>query len=359
MPGCEPDWGSRLRSACGAAAVSTLQSAIRRSGRCSTALSVLTLTLIIGCDARQDALGRLPGDGSLLIVIGPSQTDPAWPAIRGGVRRFAQHAAYLRIETIATKQQNIADKRALFERELAREPAAIVLFVTDPIVDRRLAERATERGIVLVTVGARIEGARPFAHVEVDYPNAAERLAERLMELSGGRRTYALLHERGKDELATRVHDHFMRIARPNGLMVMLEQTNLHETRTSAPSAVSSLLTRFRHLGLVVVLSNDVDPRLLKPSDHPAKLVLLSATPNHWPALAEGRVATLLGPLDGDIGYSVARVAAEGLNGDIRPGRVHGVACEIVDQAGLSAFEARYRAAAELDRAHAEPADRQ
>ncbi|MFO0838110.1 MAG: substrate-binding domain-containing protein [Phycisphaerae bacterium] len=313
---------------------------------------VLFLPLFAGCGGAEDAkrLGRLPTSGTLVTVIGPSQDDPAWPATRGGIRRFAEHAEYLRIETMTPSARNVAEKRALFEQELGRKPAAIVLFVTDADVDRRLAERAAEESVLLVTVGARLNGVRPFAHVEPDLPALAERLAERLPDIAGEQRTYALIHDRGANEMATRCHDHFMRVARLKTSLVQLAECNAFESNRIADDVIAEFCGRFRHLGLIVLLGATDTPRAASAiGAGQTRLVVLSATPDHWGLLESGKAAALAGPLDGELGYTLARVTAEGLNGDVRPGRTHPVPCEIVTPAELPGFEQRYAEAAGME----------
>jgi len=316
-------------------------------------LIAATLCSITGCKADPIAPGtkRLPPAGSLVVFIGPSEFLPEWPGVVGGARRLARELPYLRFEYQAPDTSEVAAYDALIAAALARSPVALCLYVTDPDLVAPSLPRIRRAQILLVTGGYRVPEAPAFAHVSVDWPGAAETLAENLKKAVAPQRSYLLVHDQGRDETATSCFERFLAVARSEYGVKCLESRNSAERGRAPQAQILEMVERYPHAGLVVTL--DPEPWLslrapLRLRGKP-RYATLSAVPVLWADLQNGAAAALVGPLDGDIGYAMVDFVRFGLVNEGGEGSEKRIRCELVTPQSLADFAARYAAAADAD----------
>lgn len=318
----------------------------------------------------------MPPRDALLVILGPEDTDPRRPAIVGAARRYVEQIPYLRLAVPPLPDADPQTLERCVDEALSQSPAAVCLWVSDPIQARPLAERIRLHGAVLVTMGAPIDGVIPFAHVAPDLPGGARLLAENLARLANGRRSYILLHEDGASAAARPVYDRFMPAARDQPL-TLLEQREVRPDGPTAPQVLREMLGRFRHAGLVVTLLPDpwlTEPASLildpgraadgerMPPPGPAggtpsatgpsrgpRFVTLSAVPPLWRYLRSGEAAALVGPLDGLIGSTAVELAVRGMMRTRSDNAYRLIPCELVTRENLESFARRYAEAGNLE----------
>ncbi|MBP7747895.1 MAG: sugar ABC transporter substrate-binding protein [Phycisphaerae bacterium] len=326
-------------------------------GSALTALSYLIVfASLMGCE-RSD--GPPSGDaralrGALVAVIGPAEGHPQWPGIRGGAERFAAGNPSLRLLCTAPREEWGETLATAVERVLSDRPAIVCLWITDPEAAAPSVARIANQQVVLVTMNARATAGYPAAHVDLDWSSAAHLLGSQLGVVAAGRRSYVLVHEEGRDPLATACYRRFAAAASRQYDLTLLEARR----GTGDPrAAVEELLGRFSHAGLVITLNPDVwltaragwDGEL-RARNREFRFATLSAAPVLWSRLgtpaAPGDAAALVGPLDGQIGYAAVELAARLLLGTQRATLERVISCELVTPETLADFAQRYAAAA-------------
>lgn len=321
----------------------------------AVALHFVIVIGLTGCDRKPSPPrgGRVPPNGSLMIVIGPAADDPTWPAIRGGAERFAATLPNLVFDYVAPLDDDYAARKLLIDQCIERKPKAICLYVTeagggskpehDPFV--ALADQIRRSDILLVTMGRRLgDGSRYYAHVGVDLAWAADAIGRNLTAIAVDKRSYLLLHQRDLSAESTRIYNRFTLAARRDATMTRLREQRAAPSTAEQHRQLREMLAEFPNAGLIVTLT----PRLWleQPAgaalDSRNRFVTLSTAPPLWPRLRKGEAAALAGPLHGEIGYTAVSKAWSGLLAGEPLGRVELIPCELVTPDTLDDFAKRY-----------------
>ena len=334
---------------------------------------LLFLTAVTGCETKPRSLksGRQLPPGAMIAVIGPSQIHPNWKGIRGGAQRYAAQGGFLDCLTVAPTNEDSAALLALVDSVIAKNPVAVCLCVERPDIAGPAAQRIIDNGILLVTIGRQIEGVPAFGHVAVGWPEAAEILGRNLTELlpetvnrfgrQRSERSYILLHEDGRDELTSLCYTRFSVVTRNVPRLALLEERNAAQSDRPPSELIRDMLEHFPSAELIVTLNPEVwlsiQPRYNLPtrtkpdgeSEFTTHFASLGAPPRMWPRLRSREAKALVGPLDGEIGYTALELAVQGvmLNPDVLTRRV--ITCELVTPENLGDFARRYALAANLD----------
>ena len=334
---------------------------------------LLFVTVVTGCETKPRSLksGRQLPPGAMIAVIGPSQIHPNWKGIRGGAQRYADQGGFLDCLTVAPTDEEPAALLNLVDGVITKKPVAICLCVERPDSARPAAKRIIDNGILLVTIGRRIEGVSAFGHVAVGWPEAAEILGRSLTVLlpetvnrfgrKRSERSYILLHEDSRDELTSLCYTRFSVVTRNVPRLALLEESNAAQSDRPPNELIQEMLKHFPSAELIVTLNPDVwlslQPHYNLPtrtnpngeSEFTTHFASLGAPPRMWPRLRSREAKALVGPLDGEIGYTALELAVEGvmLNPDVLTRRV--ITCELVTPETLGDFARRYALAANLD----------
>lgn len=319
-------------------------------------LYLFIIATLIGCDSQSTRPGPDQARGALIVVIGPSETDPQWAGIAGGAQRYAGSVPFMRVQCVAPAADTPRDLLAKVQETLADRPQAVCLYVADcasarPAIDAVLASHA-----LVVTMGTPCGDVRVAGHVGPNLPDGAEALGRNLVRIAGGRLTYVLVHANGVDEQGTRCYQRFSEQARQQDIRLLADATTPRRGE-SAAVLLRGLLERFPNAGLVVSL--DPAPwllpqagleRELRAANAGFRFATLSAVPALWARLGTperpGDAVALVGPLDGEIGYLAVEMAAQLLLGGNQTSRERTVPCELVTADNLADFARRYAAAA-------------
>ncbi len=338
----------------------------------AVAFYLLMASLVTGCDRQPAATRR---QHQLVAIVGPSQTHPQWPGVRGGALRYEAAVPSVRIWCTAPPAATSADLLASVHYALDQQPQAVCLYIVDAEAARQSVDAILARQIVLVTIGLRPSDTRLYGHVDADLPAGAELLGGNLSSIAVGRKSYLLVHESGHDETATTCYERFMAAVQRHIGPELLASRNSAVVGTglkpasqsvgtgstpipqSAARQIESLLATFPHAGLLVTLNPDVWltgsagwQRRLHDLNPEFRFATLAAPPALWRRLGTpqtpGDAAALVGPLDGDLGFAAVEIAAQALlsTGALIPVRC--LPCELVTPENLPDFARRYAAAA-------------
>lgn len=324
--------------------------------------------MFMGCGPGND--GRdgpaPPSSGTLVAVIGPSGAHPQAAGIGGGAARYFRQVPAVRGFCVEPTDGSATALLATTKRALEQRPAAVCIYIADPELARPSIDRIAADQVVLVTMGRRYDDPRVFGHVGVDIPDAAEQLAQQLGEIAGSGRTYLLVHQSGRSDLATDVYRRFILTAsRKYGRdeLRLLKQLpdpdpgkTLYDTRSQV-ALVEDLLGLFPHASLLVTLDPEVWlvaragwERELRALNSGFRFVTLSSAPVLWRYLGTpeqpGAAAALVGPVDGDIGYAAVELAVQSLLAHKSPRTTRSIRCEVVTPQTLPEFARRYADAA-------------
>jgi ABC-type sugar transport system substrate-binding protein len=312
----------------------------------------LVFALFTGCRRPPDSAGsgRAFPVGGIIGVIGPSDSDASWPGIRGGAERYHVQSPHIDCLAVTPADDSPQALLAAAEQVCNRKPVAICLCVNDPRGAVPAARRIVAQHIVLVTIGLPVHGVTANGIVEIGWPEAAGILGRNLDVVARGRKSYSLLHEKGRDALSTECYDQFIVAAASRTSMTMLAERDIATASKPAYQLVQEMLQAYRHTGLIVTLTPQVwlseRPRLKLPDLN--RFATLGAAPPLWGRLRSGEAVALVGPLDGDVGYAAVDMAVrkameipEALSRRVIP-------CELVTPQTLPAFARRYAAAANL-----------
>lgn len=331
-----------------------------RLARCLAYLVVLSA--VIGCerqDYRERGRKKLENGGQI-VLVGPSREDPQWPGICGGALRFMAGVPTVRVECVVPEKDTVQSMRELLEAQLAREPAAICVYVTpedvaEPTALRANLDRIARAQVLLVTMGCNPNDPRVYGHVNVDLEGGAELLGSSVERLAADRRSYVLVHEDGADQLASAVYARFASGIRHQHATDwhLLEAVNTAERGNTPADAVVELLKTFPHVGVVVTLNPkpwlDTPPgwiQDLRGLNARFQFATLTTSPALWgrlgtPALP-GTALALVGPLDGDIGYAAVDLVVQALVSEREAVPRRTIPCEVVTAETLVDFARRY-----------------
>lgn len=317
-------------------------------------LCVIVATLALapaGCGRNQPRPGQLPPSGSVLFIIGPSEFDSRWPAIRGGARRALREAPYLKGEFANVQNADRSDLAALVQRAADRKALALCLYSDDAAADRDAIRMATRSEMKVILMGCALSTEGAVGIAQFNLPRAAALLSRNLADLSAGRLSYVLLHGNGESELGTRCFLEFGTTPLDRPSLRLLDDVAVTGDAAAWQKAVQSILQRFPNVGLVVTLDPkpwlSEAPRLRLPES--SRFATLSAAPGLWPRLRSGEAAALVGVCDGELAYQATRMAIATLIGTELDGAVRTIPHELVTAATLDDFSRRYAEAGELN----------
>ena len=329
---------------------------------------VSAITTLTGCESNPETRtgGRPLPSGALVAVIGTSETNPNWPGIRGGARRYDAQYPNVTCLTAAPEDTSTESLMAVVDRVCEKQPLAICLCVEDADRARAAAKKIQSRPILLVTIGTPVEGVNAYGGVEVGWPEGASLLGRALSEVAGDPPNpnmphigpgYVLIHEDGKNPIASSCYARFIVGAEGNSRLSLLKQRNAAQTDRSQRDLVEGLLAEFPSVRLVVTLNPQpwlvLQPRLRLPSGN--RFCTLAAPPRLWARLQSGEAAALVGPLDGEIGYTAVDMAVHAIMEIPGAVRRRVIPCHLVTADTLADFAAEYAAAADLDLAEILP----
>jgi ABC-type sugar transport system substrate-binding protein len=308
---------------------------------------------LTGCEqVPSSAQGARVGSSEALVyLVGPASSCPQWRAIKGGAARYAQRLPYMRMKSARPELDTPEALAATVARVLDEEPVAVCLYIVDPVTVRPVAKQILKNTPILVTMGAPLDETGVFAHVNSPAVNAAELLGRNLPKYADGRRSYLLVHEKGKNPLATQCYRSFMAAASQHPSMSLLEQGNAAGSDLPPSGLLTRMLDRFRRAGVVVTLNPEVwlaaSPEALLSEAN--RFATLGAFPELWPHLRSGRALALAGPLDGEIGFAALELVSAALTKSREFGTQRFIVPELVTAETLDDFARRYAAAAGLD----------
>jgi ABC-type sugar transport system substrate-binding protein len=294
--------------------------------------------------------------GVRIAIVGAYENDPRWPGIRGGAARFLTSVPSLVGDFAAAPEQTSDSLKDVVAKILERRPSAVCLDVADAETARAAAELVLDSQIVLVTLGMPLDDARVTRHVSVDWPGGAELLGGNLTRVAAGRKSYLLVHDRGRNPTATRNYQRFTAAAQNQYGVTLLQEEEAVVPDVAAQRS-EELLRRFSHAGLLVTLNANIWvtaragwQRDLRALNSEFRFVALSTAPTLWARLgtpeAPGDAAALAGPLDGEIGYAAVQAAVQKLFSPSTPFADPVIRCELVLPENLTDFAQRYSAAA-------------
>lgn len=333
-----------------------MRGAHRRPARNAARLGpsyLIVLTALTACDRspRDQHLGRLPADESIITFIGPPASNPQGEWILEGARSTAARYPNVKLITLLAKGDSEADYEEALGRALSTKPRALCVYVSNPEAADEPLRKLVQKSTFLITVGTRVSGLSAYGHVDSDLPAAAEALGSNLGQLAGGGQSYLLLHEAGRSTLATQVYNRFMLRARGQIGMTLLDEINTDDETHAGQAPLNLLrdmLGRFKNAALVVTLTPA--PWLAAPPDRTLgagnRLVSLPASVALWPALRQGRAAALAGPLDGELGQFAIELAMMGITDSEKPGLTRIARSEVVTAKNFEDFASRYARAA-------------
>lgn len=333
----------------------------------------VSLLITAACDRSSETVprGHAVSPNSLLVVIGPTEDTPEWPALRGGVARYLRDLTNPRCVFLTPATGAPEALRATVDDALRRDPSVICLCLPDGDQAGDAIGRIVAKSIPLITFGNREADERVNGHVTPDWGGGVDLLARQMPRLVGAGRGYLWLHADGRDSQASYHRQRFLSAMQKQAGATLLEEQSVipvDADRLTGPTPanaadraaeqVRDLLTRFRSATLVVTF--DGEPWL---SAHPAWLAQLrqiapdyrfatfSSAPVLWPLLQSTDqreyAAALVGPLTGQIGYEAARMAIEVLMGLVPSPKSRSVPVELVLPDTLADFARRYAEAAD------------
>ncbi len=278
------------------------------------------------------------------------------------MRRYAASIPHLRLE-LREFPDDASQAVPSLDAALAANPAAMCVYLPDEFSGRWYAgagpdaveatrawmEGPAARRTVVIAAGTDL-GLPAVGHVGADFPQCAEALGRSLARLAAGRRSYSLLHQSGRSSTASRGRTRFLDVVQRAHELTLLEEREMPADPRAARRCATELLAKFSHTGLLVTLSPEL--WLAKPPDFTLgeryRFATIGAASALWPRLRSGEAAALIGPLDGEIGYSSARLAWETLTGAKPAGTRVTIPSELVTLDTLADFEQRYRLAADM-----------
>lgn len=323
-----------------------------RLQRCQAGLLgalLLSALVLAGCERQQTPTGAragVPEQVRRVVLIGPSQFDPQWPAIQGGARVAAASAPFLELDCIAPKSVTEADFAALVDDVLKAPPFAVALCTLNRPGAVEQGERLHRAGAKLITIGTRLDDAPVYGHVEMDMAGAAELLGGNLPTLLNGQRTYVLVTA-DDDALAALELQRFQSAA---GSSFDARQLAEVAGGQDAAAQLAAALDRYRNTALVISLRPDLwlaqpPPLTLNPN---GRFATMPAVPGLWKWLESGECAGLAGPLDGEAGRLAIALAIEAATRSAPAGQTRVVRSELVTRGNLADFQRRYIAAGNL-----------
>ncbi len=313
-------------------------------------LYLLAPSLVIGCERapRGAAPGSTPPADAPLVFVTPSPAEPLAAAIVGGAAKVIRDTPIAAYQTVQPDDPTAEALRRAVSRALDAQPAVLaVWFPCDGSADAA-ADVLQASTVLLVTAGALPATLTPRAHVSIEWVEGAEMLGRSLPRLAPGKRSYLLLHEDGRDAWRSQVYGRFAAEARLHFNLTLLEARAA--LRGDGRALLGELVARYPHAGLLVSLTDspwgESGGRFETPGNSP--LAVLSAAPAMWPRLRSGEAVGLVGPVAGDVGRQVGALMLGALVGDVPPGTVRHVPCELVTRESLDSFEMRYQIAGNL-----------
>ncbi|MBU0617176.1 MAG: substrate-binding domain-containing protein [Planctomycetes bacterium] len=294
--------------------------------------------------------GRIPGEGDLIVLLGPPTSSPQSAGIYGGARLFIQRYPALRLETMTPADNRGESILRTVNQALAKDPKVVCLYVSDPQA-AAAAETVIRKGTILVTLGVELDVTGVFGHVREDLTGAAELLGKRLEQIVAEKQSYVLLHRSGAGPTETHCYERFLAEARSYRGITLLEERNAADVRQPHVELIRAMLRHFPHAGLVITLEPSVwlTTGASEALGQNARFATVGAAPALWGYLRSGEATALAGVLDGEMGSLAAEVALAAITESRKAGTVRTAPAELVTRETLGDFAKRYAEAAGLN----------
>lgn len=309
---------------------------------------LLAAAILSGCERAPRSAGAARPAGGLLVFVTPSPVEPLAAAIVGGAAKVIRDTPIAVYQTVQPEDATAEALRRALRTALDRQPSVLaVWFPCDGSADAA-ADVLQASTVLLVTAGSLPAALTPRAHVSIEWVEGAELLGRSLPQLAPEKRSYLLLHEDGRDAWRSQVYGRFAAEARLHFNLTLLE--GRAALRDDARTLLGELVAKYPNAGLLVSLTDspwsNTGGALETPGSSP--LAVLSAAPAMWPLLRSGEAVGLVGPVAGDVGRQVGALLLGALVGDVAPGTVRHVPCELVTRESLDGFTERYQVAGDL-----------
>ena len=317
----------------------------------AAALIVGLLAILVGCDMPPEpGKGRLPEVGEVIAIVGPPRPDPYWAGVLGGAREKLARGGVLRLVVAVPSDNTEAALLTAIDEVLAQKPRVVCLSSDErPAISAGL-ERIRAAGLPVVTFGPGDRPKAAFGHVQIDLTGAAVTLADNLVAIAGGKRSYVLLHAASASPMDKRVYERFLQSVRSGRSLVLLQEHDIGAAGADAKSLLRESQRRFPSLGLIVALDADTWGReglgaVLAPD---RSYAAVGAPPSLWSDLPRGRARALVGWLDGDVGAAVIDLATTAITESRRPGITRSVPAELITAENVADYARRYAEAVGL-----------
>jgi ABC-type sugar transport system substrate-binding protein len=307
----------------------------------------LCLVVLAACDTRKrpSAL-QSSKPPQVVALIGPPQSSPQGPAIRSGAEQAAKLLPGVQLVVRTPAAEGAASMQAVVRDVASLNPRVVCLWVSSPEDGTPVAKELQSRGALIVTMGTKILDPLYYGHVDANVAGGAEQIGQQLSAIAGQGRAYVLVHESGRNTLATQCRDRFLLGIEHQIGMTLLEEQNATESPLAMREIVEQLISRFENVSLVVTFSPEawLGPGL--PLGQANRFTTMPASPALWKHLRSGKAAALVGPLDGEIGSAAIELASRAIAEDKSRGGIRVVRCEVVTAQNLDDFASRYAKAA-------------
>lgn len=311
-------------------------------------LSVLfaaVAALAPGCERPDDprAPKYLPDAQTVIAIVGPSQPDPAWPAVRNAFSRSIAAIPPHRVRAVMPQSDSAAERARCLQLVADSRAAAVCLWGETTLYDPDLLASLAARGVVVVTIGPERVAASVFGTVQVTWGQAAELLAASLPQIAPQSRSAILLHENDQSPDGSQRYARFRAAFSQQRAVQLLASAALTGDHEADQREILETLNRFPNAGVVISLT--ARPWLhagRNPlAERANRFAIVGCSPALWPTIAAGRLVAV-GPIDGEIGRAAAELVLAGLTRSEPVGQKRVVRCELVSGETLADFRQRY-----------------
>lgn len=326
-----------------------------------TVLGLALMAAATGCGDGRAPDGR-SARAPTLIVVGPHESDPHWPAVRGAAERYARAIPSVRIVCEAVRRPDGGIGGEIAAQLATGRTSAACVWVgpagLQPLENTlRVLDQLHKARIAVITIGERIEHASVCGRVCVSNPDAAELLGSQLDALARPGRTYLVYDREGASAADTDVTLRFLSAAGRQPRLEPLMRVSNAGRGVEAQVAVERLVSLFPNSSLLVLL----DPAVwltapfdwdntLRARNARIRVATASSAPQLWRHLgsadAPGLAAALVGPLHGQMVYDGMQMAIELVTIGRRAGLDIAAPVELITPDTLPDFARRYAEAA-------------
>ena len=255
---------------------------------------VLVSCFVGGCEKQQPVPATQPvraKRSGMIAFIGAAKTDPIWPILQAGAKRFEQEQGVFEVRYDAPDVVS-SDRQVALIRSLAGPSLrGICVQVIDPLGIRPALEQVKLYGGVIVTMMQKVEGIDLGGHVGYDDAAVGESLARLTIQALDGKGAIMVLHgnrnraamiERRKafDDVLSGVHG-----------IERWADVDCEGNPSDARREIADRTARYPRLSMWVSLGPwpfQNCPADETPIPKGQKIVLVSPGPEAWPYLKSG-----------------------------------------------------------------------